>query len=330
MNKRLTFSSIILGVLLMGIWGYMVDFEQMFNVLKKMRISLMLPLLILFVLMYFLRSIRWKIILSPIEEITIIESFNLCMINYFINFLIPVHAGELTKSYLLKEMKRTPISRSLLTVYGDKMMDMMPIFFLLAATPFLEKQINHIIYLLSGILSLLLFFFILFLYAVVKKKTAAEKCLLKAAFFLPERIRLKLKNFMGLFSEGILSVTRGSGRLLEIAGLTMLSLVTHCAFMWLFFYSFSINLPLFTLFVGYLLLNASFILPAPPGFAGTLELSFVFIFSYIFGYEINIVSAIAASSHIFVASLLGLFGFLALTSIGTKLKTVIIEPTKTF
>lgn len=77
-----------------------------------------------------------------------------------------------------------------------------------------------------------------------------------------------------------------------------------------------------TVIVGYLLLNASFLLPAPPGFAGTLELSFLFIFSYIYGYDKNIVSAIAASSHIFMAVLFGLTGTLSMACIGAKLSNI--------
>jgi uncharacterized membrane protein YbhN (UPF0104 family) len=75
--------------------------------------------------------------------------------------------------------------------------------------------------------------------------------------------------------------------------------------------------------VGYLLLNASFIFPAPPGFSGSLELTFLFIFSYLFGYDPNLVSAIAASSHVFIAILFTFFGFSALTFIGIRLSTIL-------
>lgn len=118
-------------------------------------------------------------------------------------------------------------------------------------------------------------------------------------------------------------MTRLSNRLLEIIGLTILALIIHCFFMWLFFYSFGVTLPLSTVLVGYLLLNASFILPAPPGFSGSLELTFVVIFTYLFGYDKNLVSAVAASSHVLIAILFGLFGFLCLALIGTKLSAVL-------
>jgi uncharacterized protein (TIRG00374 family) len=129
---------------------------------------------------------------------------------------------------------------------------------------------------------------------------------------------LKLNNLVSLFIEGLASLPQLSRRLLDIIALTILALLLHCALLWLFFYSFGIQLPAITVFVGYLLLNASFILPAPPGFSGSLELTIMFIFSYLFGYDKNIVSAIAASSHVFTAVLFGLAGFLSITLIGLK------------
>jgi len=324
MNQRLTvILSVILGLLLMGIWLYIVDFDAMLVILKQVKILFIFPLGACFILIYFLRSLRWKIILSPVEKITITESFHLCMTNYFVNFLIPVHAGEVAKSYLLKKMKGTPISKSLWTVYLDKVSDLLPVFLLVVATPFLTKQINNAIYLASTILLLVLLFLIFSLMFFIHKKDKALSCSERIFFFLPGKFKIQLRNSMSLFLDGLSSIPRLSSRLLEITGLTLLALIVHSFFMWLFFYAFGISLPVLTVFVGYLLLNASFILPAPPGFAGSLELIFIFIFSYLYGYDKNIVSAVAASSHVVTAILFGLIGFWSIAHIGTKLSTVL-------
>jgi uncharacterized protein (TIRG00374 family) len=324
MNQRLTiFFSVALGLILMGIWLYIVDVGEMLIIIKKIRIWLFLPLGVLFIFIYFLRGLRWKVILSPVENISVSESFTLSMTNYFINFLVPVHAGEVVKSLLLKKMKGTPVSKSLLTAYIDKMTDLLPLFLLLFLTPFLTKELNKIIYLASGVLLAGILFFILFLIFIVYKKDNAVKLLEAILFFLPGSIITKLRNFTNLFVEGLFSISQLSGRLFEIVGLTLLALIGHCISMWLFFYSFGINLPVLTVVVGYLLLNATFMLPAPPGFAGTIELSFVFIFTYLYGYDKNLVSAIAASAHVFTAIIFSLLGFLSIALIGTKLSTLL-------
>lgn len=324
MKKRITILlSVAVGLILVGLWLYIVDVGEMLEVMKGVELLFIFPLGILFLLAYFLRSLRWKVILSPFEKITVFESFNLCMTNYFINFLIPVHAGEVAKSLLLKRMKRTPVSQSLLTVYIDKATDLLPIFLLLGAAPFVRAQISSIIYIVTGILLFIVLLFIFSLVSVAYKKNVALAWIEKIFFFLPANLKVKWRKFFNLFAEGISSLPRLSNRLAEIVGLTLLALVVHCLFLWLFFYSFGIDLPLLTVFVGYLLLNASFILPAPPGFSGSLELTLLFIFSYLYGYNKNIVSAVAASSHVFTAILFSLFGFLSIALIGAKLSTLL-------
>ncbi|MFX0137939.1 MAG: lysylphosphatidylglycerol synthase transmembrane domain-containing protein [Candidatus Hodarchaeota archaeon] len=312
-----------MGFLLVGIWVYIVDFEEMLNVFKKMKISCILPLVIFFIIMYFLRSLRWKIILSPIENITVIESFNLCMTNYFINFLIPVHAGELAKSMLLKKMKGTPVSKSLPSIYIDKATDLLPILLLLIMAPFLKSKISSVSYIVSGICLFLLLFFMFILIFIVYKKNTALIWIEKTFFFLPDTLKIKLKNFFALLIEGLSSISRLSNRLLEIIGLTILAVIINCYFMWLFFYAFGVEVPILTILIGYLLLNASFILPAPPGFSGSLELTFVIIFTFLFGYDKNLISAIAVSSHVFIAILFGLFGLSSMALIGTKLSRIL-------
>jgi glycosyltransferase 2 family protein len=323
MNQRLTlYLSITLGFLLVGIWFYIIDFGEMLSVFQTVKISLIFPLILLFTISYFLRSLRWKVFLSPIENITAIESFNLCMINYFINFLIPVHAGELLKSLLLKRMKGTPVSKSLPSVYIDKITDLLPIFLLLIMAPFIKGELSSISYLASAIILFLLLLFAFSLIFVIYRKDFSITCLEKLFFFLPGTFKLRLRSFLDRFIEGLSSLSQLSNRLFEIIGLTFLALIFHCFFMWLFFFSFGIELPILTLLVGYSLLHVAFILPAPPGFSGTLELTFVFIFTFLFGHDKNIVSAVASSSHVFIAILFGLFGISAIALIGTKVSTI--------
>jgi uncharacterized protein (TIRG00374 family) len=324
MKQKLTiFLSLLLGLVLVILWLYIVDVKEMLNVFGNVKIYFIFPLLALFILVYLLRSLRWKIILSPVEHISILESYNLCMTGYFVNFLVPIHAGEVAKCMLLKKMKGTPVSQSVLSAYVDKFMDLLPVFLLLGLAPFLKSQVSSIIYLMSLILFIVFSLLVLFLLFVIRKKKEAIKFIEKVLSFLPHKAKKKLVNLFSLFIEAVGSMPRLSNRLVEIFGLTLLALAVNCVFLWLFFYSFGVSLSLLTAFIGYLLLNASFILPAPPGFSGSLELTILFIFSYLFGHDKNLVSAVAASSHIFTGILFGLFGLLAISVIGTKLSALL-------
>lgn len=302
---------------------HVIELEEMMNIFMSLKTGLLFPLVACFFLVYFLRSVRWKLIVSCVQRITVFESFNLCMPNYLINFLVPIHAGELAKSLLLKKMKGTPVAKSLPTVYVDKIIELVPFFLLLILTPFLAKQVSKIIYLVSLVLFLLLLFLALCLYLFVMRKDMALNWFQKMFFFLPNRVQENLADFLRRFVDGLSDMTNLSDKLLEISLLTLLAVALHCAYMWLFFYAFGIKLSATTVVVGYLLLNISFLLPAPPGFAGSLELTFLFIFSYIYGYDKNVISAIAASSHIFMGALFGITGTLSMFLIGANLSNVL-------
>jgi uncharacterized protein (TIRG00374 family) len=244
------------------------------------------------------------------------------MLNYFLNFLIPIRAGEVVRSLLLKKIRETPVSKSLPTVYLDKIADIFPLIILLILSPFLTSQIRGVVYTVSAILFLLLVILISSLVFAYYRRDSAFAFIDKPLFFLSSKQKSKLRNTFTLFLEGLSSLSHLSNRLLAITSLTVLATILHCYFMWLFFYVFDITLPILTTLIGYTLLNISFALPAPPGFSGSLELTFLFIFSYLFPYDKNLVSAVAGSSHVFVGVFFVVLGLTSLSFIGVKLSTL--------
>jgi len=321
-RNSITLITAVMGIFLLAIWIYLIDFSTFLQTLAKMNIVIIIPLTILFFGTYFIRSIRWKLILSPIEHINIFQSFNLCMINYLFNFLIPIHAGEIVKSALLKEMKGTSISKSLPTVYIDKMLDLLPIFMVFILAPFLDSRLSAIIYWASAITFSICLGFCLTLVLLIYKREVFLKLSDRVLFLLPLRARKRTTEFLNLFADGLLSLLDLSQRWGEVVLLTILAVVIHCVFLWLFFYAFGVNLPMLTVLIAYALINTSFILPAPPGFSGSLELTFLFIFSYLYNYDKNLVSAVAASSHILTAVLFGFLGLCSMAIIGTRVSTL--------
>lgn len=314
--------SLVLGLGLLGLWLAIVDIHDMIAMLTRIRI-LYLPLMIgLFFLSYFLRSLRWKVVISPVVRISAAEAFHLSMANHLVNFLVPVHAGEAAKCLLLKKIKGTPLSQSLAATYMDKAADLLPIVLGVALAPFLSVRIRSVLLGVSGMILVIWMALMASVVFILLKRKTALAWIEKAQSFFPKIFRPKIGRLARLFIEGLSFIPRLSSRILEILGLTFLAFLAQSLFLWIFFSSFGIRLPLLTMFVGYGLLSASFLLPAP-GYSGSLELIFIFIFSYLYGYDKNPVSAVAVSSHIFTAVAFGLFGLAAMAFLGTRLSAVL-------
>jgi uncharacterized protein (TIRG00374 family) len=323
MKSRLKIlASIVVGIGLIVLWLRIVDFGTTVGLLKGLRLSLLIPLVLVFLAGNILRSLRFKIVLSPMQPISAAESFHLCMTNQLVNFLVPLHAGEVAKCALLKETKGAPLSRTLLASYLDKAAELLPIFLVVVAAPFLEKRIGSVVYLVCGIVAAILGAVTLVLAFFIHRPERAPELAEKLFFFFPGAIREKARRLAALFAGGLSSLPRLRRRIPEILALTALSFALQALFTWLFFDAFGLRLPLLTAIIASALLNSSFLLPAPPGFSGSLELAFVFIFSYLYGYDKNLTSAVAASTHVFVGMMIGLLGFIALGVLGKRLSAV--------
>jgi uncharacterized protein (TIRG00374 family) len=323
-GRRLSIAlSVSLGIVLTGIWLSLIDVTEMLSALRRVDLSLIAPLAALFVSSYLLRSIRWKIILSHIQPLTLSESFHLCMINSSINFLVPLHGGELIKSFMLKRMKGTPMAMSLPSVYADKVFDLLPVFLLVPMAPMLAGRVGHVALIASGLSLTVLLGSAAALWLLLKNPGRAAGLFERAAFFLPAAVRARLSGGVGRLVEGVASLRQMSDCMIEIIALTIAALLAQAGFLWTFFYCFGVKLPVLPTLAGYILLNTSFILPAPPAYAGTLELSFVLIFSGLFGYDRNAVSAVAAASHLFSGILFLGIGMWSMGSIGVQARSVL-------
>ena len=255
--------SLVLGLGLLGLWLAIVDIHDMIAMLTRIRI-LYLPLMIgLFFLSYFLRSLRWKVVISPVVRISAAEAFHLSMANHLVNFLVPVHAGEAAKCLLLKKIKGTPLSQSLAATYMDKAADLLPIVLGVALAPFLSVRIRSVLLGVSGMILVIWMALMASVVFILLKRKTALAWIEKAQSFFPKIFRPKIGRLARLFIEGLSFIPRLSSRILEILGLTFLAFLAQSLFLWIFFSSFGIRLPLLTMFVGYGLLSASFLLPAP-------------------------------------------------------------------
>jgi cellobiose-specific phosphotransferase system component IIC len=62
----------------------------------------------------------------------------------FLNFVLPIRAGELVKSVALKRNARIPFSQSLPTITMDKVQYLLPAFFIVIMVPLLGVQLDRI------------------------------------------------------------------------------------------------------------------------------------------------------------------------------------------
>ncbi len=264
-------------LLVLALWG--VDVSEVRGHIARADVRLLAAGAALYLVSYFVRSLRWRLILRPVTRISVPQAYSMLMAGYFLNYVIPVRAGEVAKSFFLRRLKGIPIATSLPTVFVDKLLEMVSIVFVVLMVPILSIDLGGtltaLVYVLLG-----LFLVALALLVLAYRKEEATTRLLCALFsWLPRRAYERLSEWTRLFVRGM-GVARQSARsLLPLLTLTAVAVLIDAGYFLLMFRAFSVDVGFTTVLFGYTLLTLSYILPTPPAQIGYNELVIGLIFA---------------------------------------------------
>ncbi len=91
----------------------------------------LLPSFGLILFSYFLRTFRWKILLSPIKEIKFSTVFIILTFGFMVNNILPLRLGELARVYGLKKLEGVRFSSGLGAVALERISDTLGILFVI-------------------------------------------------------------------------------------------------------------------------------------------------------------------------------------------------------
>ncbi|PKN94306.1 MAG: hypothetical protein CVU43_24620 [Chloroflexi bacterium HGW-Chloroflexi-5] len=164
MNKK-----VILGILISVILVYLsvrgINLQDVLNDLKQIQLSYVIFFLILVILMQYLRSYRWGVILQPMEKIDQVSLFSVTSVGFLAIAAIPARIGELARPYLISRRSTIKMSSALGTIIIERILDSFTVLtiavivLLLTDLPSWMIQSSIIFFLLA----LAMFCFILFL-----------------------------------------------------------------------------------------------------------------------------------------------------------------------
>ena len=318
--------SLIVGALLILIWLRFVDTDKMAVYLRNIDPLLIVISAMFYITAYIFRSARWKVILDTIENIKFYEVASLFFVGMFINYLFPIHAGELGKSIFLKKMKGTSIAKSLPTILLNKLMDLFPIVFVFVLAPFVPGlQLNAT---LIVIMSLLFIAFLLFLGILVFSTTHERQVITllhKILFWLPARFEHAIKDFIERFVTSIAEAKQGKHVLTKMMFFTVLAVLSDGLYFYFAFRAFRYPIFFISAIYGYALMNLTYILPHPPGQIGSNEFFSYMIFSFGLGIEGNLIGAVIAFTHVLTGFLIILVGIASLGVVGISLSDLVTK-----
>jgi uncharacterized protein (TIRG00374 family) len=273
---------------------------------------------LLYLSAYVVRSLRWRLVLKPVQEVAPLESFRMFMAGYFLNYIIPIRAGEVAKSFFLKQLKGVPISASLPTVFVDKLLDLFSIILVVLLIPVVSGSLNK--YLLTLIVTVLAVFVagIVLLALAVAHEEATVRLLSRLFCWLPGRLHERLAGWIRLFVKGMGVVRQNVKSGGALVALTALAVLLDAVYFSTMFRAFGIGISFAKVLFGYTLIYLSYILPTPPAQIGHNEGVMVLIFAVGLGLGRDEVSAVMILAHVLTGLIITAVGLWSFTGMSMR------------
>jgi hypothetical protein len=267
----------IVGLLISGILFYLafrgVDWKAFREGFTHIDYRYLLPVIPLLLLIQWMRSYRWGLILKPIKRVDQGTLFSITCVGLMGVLLFPARAGEFLRPYLISQKKEIDLRSALATVVVERVLDGLTIMgFFIWVILFLPVPLwIH----RAGYLSFAVFLpFFFFLLLVVKRKDGTLSLIRILTKGFPKRFQNGIQTFIGSFAEGlqILPDLRGLGLGL---GLSLIIWALMGLVYYILLQSFHMNLPLIAGYAVLVLVVIGVMIPGAPGFVGNFHLSCV-------------------------------------------------------
>lgn len=270
-----------------------------------------------FIAAFSVRALRWRVFLRRVGHVRVSEALQIYWIGVFVNFLLPIQGGELSKSLLLKRVTGIAVSRSLPTVAMDKALDLLPALVIMALVPFLPGiHMGAALWGVLGFVCSLLIGLVGITLITAWKREFALVCIQKVTVILPKALRERANGFALGFVDALLAIIRCPRDFVPALLLTGLAVICEGVFALLSFWTVGLYLsPAMALF-GYTAYNMFFILPNPPGQVGSNELAGILVFTGLLGFPRANVLAMFVFSHTLAALIMVSLGLLGLGRLG--------------
>ncbi|HHP7234645.1 MAG TPA: lysylphosphatidylglycerol synthase transmembrane domain-containing protein [Desulfobacterales bacterium] len=120
-----------------------VPFQDLVNYLSSIQLFWIVPAVLLVIVGFTLRAVRWRYILAGTQKVAFWNAFHPLMIGFMINCVLPGRVGEIARPLVLNRREGLPMSTGLATVVVERIFDMLillALFLLVSLTIDFDRQ----------------------------------------------------------------------------------------------------------------------------------------------------------------------------------------------
>ncbi len=311
----------LLGVILVFVWSRFVDISEIASILQKVDIKFALLFFAFFFFSGVMRAFRLKLLLGkfklPFKDVLMLNL--LCQ---FLSFMIPIRAGEITKSAYLTSQFDLPLGKSLIWVFVDRFFDFWVVLALIAAfilfipTNLPESSIRLIPVLFLGLT-------LVFIVAVVSERFFKNVVNKFAPFLVLDKLKDIFIRITHTVIEGVGVLRRPAKETAALLIFTLLATLGDAGIWLTAFAAVGVDLGVLKVILGTALTALTFLIPAAPGYVGSAEAAGLAVYSGVLGVEANLASAAIVFFHILTVLVILAGGLTSLYLLKFDLKFVL-------
>ena len=229
LSKRF-FIGLVLSVFFLTVFLWRADLSDLWDAIETANYLYVTLGVVAYFLSLFLRTVRWKVILSPMGDFRVMRLWPVVLVGYAANNILPVRLGEVVRSYFLNIREGVAKASGLATILIERVSDGLTLLLFVGLVSFYvpivdlfkalgeQTRVNWV--LLTMALSVPFFSFMLLLVAMAVWPAAVERLTGRALAFLPSRVRPFAGSIALRFIEGLSSL-RNPKRLGSIMALSV-------------------------------------------------------------------------------------------------------------
>jgi uncharacterized protein (TIRG00374 family) len=299
---------IIVSVAVSLVAGYLalrnVQLDQVMDGIKRADVTSVVVVMILLAGAQVLRSVRWGLLLAPLEQFSQRLLLPVTCIGFLFVWILPARLGEVARPYLLSQNSKVDLSPAMGSVVLERLIDSTFLVVLLAICLPALRLPSLILSSFKGFVFILLAAVLLVLLGSLPG--FRERFFQVASRILPASLSDFLTRTAETFYSGMQAVT-SLKRLLAILALTSVIWAVAIATLWVLFRSMDLQLGLLAGITVLVLTCIGIALPAAPGFIGNYHYACVVALG-LFGVGKDIALAYAILLHFLTLAVLVIMG----------------------
>jgi uncharacterized protein (TIRG00374 family) len=285
---------IIVSILFLGWALYNENLGKVWEELLRAQYWALLPALALYFAGVWIRAVRWRILLKPLlPNIGLTRTFEVVVIGYMANDVLPARIGELVRAYVLSRRTGVRKTATLATIFVERVFDGLTMIGFAAAVvvftliwdpnAFMTGPGHNLGSILTGLsipisigsvtfLSLLVAFI-----AIASSRSRAERVVAFGVRFLPGKLHERGERLASSFVDGLGSL-RSATSLALVFGLSVVAWLLESA-MYFALGTWGFNLlggdgqplPFYAYILATSFANLSTLIPQAPGYVGVFD-----------------------------------------------------------